>query len=112
MGLFSSFKDNLSSFSGEQIIKGAVERYGELLDFKLNSTAKSIYIKLLPKGEKEPVEVNVNRYEVIEQSGKLFIHIHDIKASREWISLLAKDYVIKNRIEVPGNYASIVRKFI
>jgi DNA-binding protein YbaB len=112
MGILGSFKDNLSSFSGEQMIKKALQPYGELQSFKINSTSKSMYIKVLLKGEKEPVDVKVNKYELVEERGKTFVRLHDVEASREWITRLAKDYLVTQRFEVPEKYSSMIKNFI
>jgi hypothetical protein len=112
MGLFSSFKDNLSSFSGEKFVRKAVERYGDMQDFKINSSAKSIYVKILLKGEKEPVEVKVNRYELIEESDRLFLRLYDVTTSREWFTQLAEDFLTTQRFEIPEKFSSMVKMFI
>jgi hypothetical protein len=112
MGIFSSLKDNLSSFSGEQVVRKYIEPYGELLDFKINSSEKTMLIKALLKGEKEPVEIKVNRYEVNEQDGRMFVKVHDVRTSREWLTKFAQDYLLSQRFEIPGQYINIVKKFL
>jgi hypothetical protein len=112
MGIFSSFKDNLSSFSGEQIVRKSIERYGELQDFKLNSSSKTMYLKVLLKGEREPVEVRVNSYAIVDEHGKSFIRIHDVETSREWMTRLSEEFLIKQKFEIPENYSTMVKKFL
>jgi sporulation protein YlmC with PRC-barrel domain len=112
MSLFGSIKDNLSSFSGEQLIRKAAERYGELRDFKINSSAKTMYIKILLKGEKEPIDIKVNKYTLIDEHGSTYVKVYDVEASREWISRLAEDYLIQQKFEVPDKYSSMVKKLL
>jgi sporulation protein YlmC with PRC-barrel domain len=112
MGIFSSFKDNLSSFSGEQVISKMIERYGELKDFKINSSSKTIYLRVLLKGESEPVDIKVKSYEVIENNERIFVRINDIETSKAWLTTLAKDYLLNQSFEIPGKYSSLIKKFI
>jgi hypothetical protein len=112
MGLFNSLKDNLSSFSGEQFIRKAVDKYGELQDFNLNSSSKTMFLKILLKGETQPVEIKVTRYAVNEENGKTYVKIFDAETSREWMTLLAKEYLITQKFEIPENYSSIAKKFL
>jgi hypothetical protein len=112
MGIFSSFKDNLSSFSGEQIIKKAVERYGVLQDFKINSSLKTMYLKVLLMGEKEPVEINIDKYTVTDEYGSTYVKVYDVKTSRPWMTRLAEDFLTKEKFEIPENYSSIAKKFL
>jgi hypothetical protein len=112
MGLFNSLKDNLSSFSGEQFIRKAVDKYGELQDFKLNSSSKTMFLKILLNGETQPVEIKVNKYSLNEENGRAFVRVSDVETSREWMTQLAKDYLLQQRFEIPQAYISVAKKFL
>jgi hypothetical protein len=112
MGIFSSIKDNLSSFSGEQIVKKAVEQYGELQDFRISSSTKTMFLKILLMGETKPVEINVKRYAVTDEHGSTYLRIYEIETSREWMTRLAKEFIINQKFEVPSQYSSMIKKFL
>ena len=53
------------------------------------------------KGEKEPLEVKVERYEIFDEEGKNCIRLTGIRTSREWIDVLVASHLEGKAFEVP-----------
>lgn len=110
MGLFGSFKDNISSMAAEKFLTQYIQRYGKLLDFKLNSQQKKIDVKVQLLGEVSPVEVNIGNYSLIDEGEKSYVRINEIKTSREWLNLALNDYIKGRKFELPSQYAGMIKK--
>jgi hypothetical protein len=85
--------------------------YGTLTDFKFDSKLRSAEGEMLLKGEREPIRIRINSYDLVNEGGRTFIIIREFIASREWITRLAQDFVIGRRFELPqsvGKYVAMI----
>ena len=90
-------------------LNARMKRYGEVLRLQIDSKAKSIDIEILLKGEKEPIHIAVNRYEVIEEEGHWYLQAREIVSSREWINAVAESFLAGQRLEIPERYAKMLK---
>jgi hypothetical protein len=85
--------------------------YGELLNFKFNSSQRSAEGEIMLKGETQPVRLRIGSYDLVEENGRTFAIINDLVTSREWMTRLAQQFVVGKRFELPesvGKYASMI----
>jgi hypothetical protein len=112
MSVFSKIKDGITTFAGSIILKKKLERYGTMMDFKIDSENKKIFLKISLKGEAKPLDITVNRYALVKQGNEEFIVIEDVTISKEWMNLLAADLLNKKEFKLPGGIASTIAKMI
>jgi hypothetical protein len=91
------------------VLNARMKRYGEVLRLQIDSKAKSIDIEILLKGEKEPIHVTVNHYEMIEEKGRWYLLAREIVTSREWINAVAESLLAGQRLEIPERYAKMLK---
>ena len=89
-----------------------LEPYGRIIDLKLNSDVGELDVRLELKGETEPVRVHIEEYELIEQSGRMYILIHRISTSRAWLTALADNLAVGRKLEIPSDVAKQVARFL
>ena len=46
-----------------------LEKYGEMLNFSVQPETKTIILEMLLKGEKDPIKITLNGYELLEAKG-------------------------------------------
>lgn len=106
MSLFKSLKDKTLSFGAEKFLKNKLERYGDMLELKINSEEKSVYSKMILKGEKEPLSITINGYKIVNKNGSDYLQFDEIITSKEWMNLLIADFIKTNELklqqELPG----------
>ena len=102
-------KDDSISFVLEKVLRSRLEKYGQVLDFKLDTRRNSIGVKLLLKGEAEPLTVIVEEYELVADRGSTALVIKRATASREWIRLLAEEFLPGVRLPIPEKYAGLAK---
>ena len=80
------------------------QRYGQMTNIQIDSTAKTLHVELELKGESTSLKIDVASYQLSTESGETFIELGEIKTSREWINQLISDYLSpeKKRFKVPG----------
>ena len=86
-----------------------LQPYGSITELKIDSNNKSLFVTLALKGEHEPVEIRVPRYELVQRGGETFLELDEIITSREWLNVLLREHlaekVIKPRLQempLPG----------
>ena len=107
MSLFSSFNP-AKDFAIEVAIKlwfnQTQQRYGQMTNIQIDSTAKRIQVVLDLKGESTPLQIEVKSYELITKAGETHLELGDIKTSREWLNALLEDFLTPGhrRFTVPS----------
>lgn len=109
MGFFKTIKDDSVSFIAKQTINAKISRYGEIDDFQIDSDNHRILMKIILKGEVEPILLTINRYELINIDEKDYLLIREISSSREWINLAAEDFLIDKEFEIPEKFSRIFK---
>lgn len=113
MGFFSASKDRLVETVAPGLLNTSVlEPYGRIIDLKLNSDAGELDLTLELKGETEPVRVHIQEYELIQQSGRIYILIHRMNTSRAWLTAFAENLAVGRKIEIPPDVAKHVARFL
>lgn len=106
---FVGLKDKALSKGLEFAINLKIKEFGEMLNLKLDSQNKTISLELMLLGEKEPLNVEVGSYEISEEDGRFYLIAKDIKTSREWINIVAKNYLENQKFEIPENIAKTIK---
>ena len=110
--MFKKLKDKALSKSLEVAINLKIKEYGEMLNLNLDSQNKTIDFEVMLKGEKEPLKVFVKNYEISEENGKYFLYAKDISTSREWINVVAENYLKGEKVELPEKIAKTLQILI
>jgi len=110
--MFKTIKDKTVAFSLKKILNIKFKEYGEMLKLNLDSTNKTINLEVMLKGEKEPLEIKVNQYEIIQENGKSFISLNELTTSREWIDVIAKNYITNKKFELDSKLAEVLKVLV
>jgi hypothetical protein len=108
MGAIGSVKDSGAAAAIQRWLTREMADYGEVLDFKINSRARSAELHVLLKGEREKLTVHIDEYEIIS-SDKDYIVVKRARASREWVNAVLRNLVIGKRHQIPPQYSSMVK---
>jgi len=113
MGFFSTSKDRLVETMAPGLLNGRfLEPYGRITNKVRGSDIGELDVTLELKGEIEPLCVHIQEYELIEQSGRMYILIHRIVTSRPWLTALAENLAVGRKLEIPSDVAKQVARFL
>ena len=107
--LFAGAKDKSLSVAVQTAINYKIKEFGEMLKFNLDSKTKTIELELMLDGEKEPLHVKINNYELREDGGKYYLVANDIITSRAWMNTVASQYLSGQKLEIPAEYAHMLK---
>lgn len=102
-------KDGATSFALGQWVARKLEPYARMIELKIDSQNKAATLILQPHGEKEPICVEIQEYELINSAESAQIVVRKIKVSRAWMQLLAEQFVLGRPFPLPKEYAAALR---
>jgi hypothetical protein len=97
--------DSSTSFVLERALQRRLERYGRMLNFQIDSQRKTARCEVLLKGERDPITVSIDEYELRETGSGLAIVVHKATVSREWMNQLIEDYLCQREWPLPPQFA-------
>ena len=83
--------------------QAVMKPYGTLTRLKLDTTARTIEAELELKGETQPVILQVQAFEIIEEGAEAYFLIKGMTTSREWLTALARDHVVDRKFKIPAS---------
>ena len=80
-----------------------------MINFKLDSKTHAIEFEMHPKGEEEPIQFKIDKYELSNEGDNFFIEISDMKTNREWMNIAIDNFLPSRKIKIPAEYEKLVR---
>ena len=90
------------------LLRPKFERYGEIQEFKLNTTAKSASAEIKLLGEAETLRIEEARYRVEERDSQTYLVLHGIKISRPWVQNLLEDHLPEISLKIPDSVRFLI----
>jgi hypothetical protein len=113
MGFFSDAKDRMVESVALPMLNNAwLKSIGRATSLKIDSTNKTAEIHLELNGEHTPVTIHVQRYELIQDPSGIFVIIKAATTSRDWMTALAREYLVGRRLPVPPEHAAMISRFL
>jgi hypothetical protein len=98
---------SIQSWMRRQILKNT-KAVKDLNNLKINSKQKTFSLELDLVGETEPLAVS-GRYELTKNGGKTFFApANDLQTSKEWLTILASEFLKGRSFEIPGFVSSFL----
>lgn len=110
--MFQKLKDKTISAGISVAFDYKIKEFGEVLKFNLDSKNKTIELEVMLDGEREPLSVHIDNYELQEIDGKCYLVVQNLTTSRKWINVVASQYLNGQKIEVPQEYAKMLELVI
>jgi len=110
--MFDKAKDLALSKGAQMAINNKISDYGKVTNLSLNSKNNSIKLEVMLEGEAEPLYVNVDNYELKNNSGEYEMILTGITTSRMWLNKLSSQYLDGKGFEIPAKYAQMLEKIV
>ena len=108
-GAINQVKDSGASSAIQRWLVREMADYGEVLDFKISSAERTAELRVLLKGEKEPLGVSIEKYEISSSGSEDYIIVRRAHASREWVNAVLKNFLIDHKHKIPAQYSSMAK---
>jgi len=104
MSLIKDFKFLIFKFI-KFIFNFKLKGIGEMLS--LNIDNGNIEFEILLKGEEIPIKVEINSFEIEND----YILLKEIKTSKEWLNVVAENFLENRKIKIDKKIAKILKLF-
>jgi hypothetical protein len=98
---FTSLKERALEASARAFINRQIEKLGVLTKLEIDCRNRAIRGELDLRGEQSPIVISVGSYDLSETDGASYIVLHDVNASREWITALLCQYLVGQKLKIP-----------
>jgi hypothetical protein len=113
MGFFSDAKDRLVESAALPVLNNAwLKPFGRATSLKIDSSNRTAELCLELNGEETPITIKVQDYELIQEPNGTFIVLKSVTASREWMTAMAREYLVGRRLAVPAEHAGMISRFL
>lgn len=109
--LLRSSKDTALGFAARTFFNTKLHGIGEMTELSIDTKKRSIHVRLDLEGEAEPIEINVNKYDLTRRGARTAITVLDASTSRKWLTEVLRQFVIGNSFVIPPK-AGVVLKLL
>ncbi len=107
--IINQAKDKGVSRLFEHWLSQQLEPYGRLLGMTLDSKNKAIRMEVLLHGESESISITIDNYSLVDQGDQTFLIAKKMTASRAWIGKVLDNFLIDRKLELPRQYAGMIK---
>src|SRR5262245_8749124 len=110
-GFLHRSKDATLAFTARVAINRWLNSLGEMTELSIDTKKKRIRVRLDLIGEKEPIEVEILRYNLKKEGETAHITIEEAIASREWLTVALREFVVGQNITIPAKAGALLKLF-
>ena len=107
--LLQRSKDAALAFAARAAANNKLHGIGEVTELTINTKNKKARVRLQLVGEAEPVEIEVTKYSLDNVGPGLRLTIDDATASRPWIAVVLREFVIGKSFPVPRKVETMLK---
>jgi len=100
--MFAAIKDSLASTAAKTLLAGRIDRYAKIVDLRIRSRDRTIYVEILLEGDEVPVGISVENYRILASSGEYALVVEKATASRAWLQNVLEDFLVGKPVPVPA----------
>jgi len=100
--LMRGAKDTAIAMALKSMVNDKMGMYGEVVQCSISTADNSLTAQALLKGEREKVDVKLERYELEQDGDTHYIVLKSFKTSREWLTVALNKFLAGKRYKLPS----------
>jgi len=101
-------RDRAVEAAARTYLSQKIEKFGQLEKLDLDTRTKRLELQVTLKGEVSPIKLSIDAYDVVRRGNDSLIIIRELRASREWVELAAREFVIGQEFKIPAAAAAVL----
>ena len=106
---FQRSKDATVGFAARVAINTKLRGIGEMTELSIDTKKKTLRARFELVGENEPIEIEITKYHVQTNDSGTQLTIEAATASREWLNVALREFVIGETFSIPAKAASLLK---
>lgn len=116
MSVLSRLAKGLDHLTGSASTKVAINQligeYGKMIELRIDNKNKTVIASVLLKGESSPIEVRIDKYEIIKNDSSASVLVKDASSDKAWLNAVLKNFVIGKSFDVPADKIDFIDDFL
>ena len=108
-GLLHRSKDATLAFTVRLAINTQLRSIGEMTELSIDTKKKRVRVRLELVGEKEPIELEILRYNLKAKGETAHVTIEEATASREWLNVALREFLVGQDITIPAKAGALLK---
>ena len=108
-GFLHRSKDATLAFTARVAVNKWLNSIGEMTELSIDTKKKRIRVRLELVGEKEPIEVEILRYNLKTKGETSHITIEEATASREWMTVALREFLVGQDVTIPVKVGALLK---
>ena len=97
------------AFTARLAINTQLRSIGEMTELSIDTKKKRVRVRLELVGEKDPIDVEIVRYNLKSKGETTRITIEEATASREWLDVALREFVVGQDLTVPAKAGALLK---
>jgi hypothetical protein len=106
---FRRSKDATLGFTARVAVNSKLKGIGEMTELSIDTKKRRVRVRLELVGEAEPIEVEITKYNLENKESGARLTIEEATASREWLNVALREFVVGRTIEIPAKAAALLK---
>ena len=106
--MLKGLKDGALSIGLRKLVNEKFGEYGEVQDCDIDTGKNRLVLRALLRGESAPITAIIDRYEIERSGDDVYIVLHKLSASREWLTQLLRRIGEGKRYKIPPAVAALL----
>lgn len=108
-GVVHAAKDAALGYLARTLLNGKIRAFGEVTDLAFDTAEHAIDLRVALRGESEPVQIRVNKYDIEQTASGPLLTIVDATASREWLTAVLREFAMGHSWPIPSHAGLLPR---
>jgi hypothetical protein len=102
-------KDATLAFTTRVAVNSKLKGIGEMTELSIDTKKRRVRLRVELVGEAEPIEVEITKYNLENNDSGARLTIEEATASREWLAVALREFVVGRSIEVPAKAVALLK---
>jgi hypothetical protein len=102
-------KDIALGYAARTFINSRLRGIGEASQLSIDTKKRAIRLRMQLAGDATPFEIHVRKYAVERRGGGATLTIADATATRQWVAIALRDFIIGRRFTIPAQAAAALK---
>lgn len=106
--MLQGLKDGALGIALRKLVNDKFGEYGEVEDCSIDTAKNRLVLRAVLKGETSAITAVIDHYEIARENEDVYIVLHKLSASREWLTQLLKRIGEGKRFKIPATVAALL----
>ena len=99
--ILGTVRDKAFEASARAFLNKKITEFGNVTALTVDTRLRKASLTAELKGESVPIWIEIGSYEIVELNGQTCIRVQEISASREWLTVAIRQYLVGRLVPLP-----------